>query len=108
MTDQLALELRHQGQTNNLAAGQKVHADDRSRVEVAVAALARSGVPFTADHIHTRLADGAPYDRNLVSSVIGVWARYGHIREADIRPTASSHRERHASRNRWWTGEHHA
>ncbi|GAB3471892.1 hypothetical protein [Actinophytocola sediminis] len=107
MADQLALALadRHTGQTNNLAAGTTGHRDDRTRVETAVAELARAGQPFTADTVHTRLQDGDPYDRNLVSSVLGVWAQRGHIVEdRDRRPVASTARTRHASRNRWWRG----
>jgi hypothetical protein len=107
MSDQLALayEDRHTGQAANLAAATTVHRDDRARVEHAVAELARAGQPFTADTVHARLGTAEPYDRNLVSSVLGVWAQQGRIVEdRDQRPTASKARTRHASRNRWWTG----
>ena len=104
MTDQLALALadRHAGQDANLAAGTAVHRDDRGRVETAVAVLARAGQPFTADDVHARLDE--PYDRNLVSSVIGVWAQRGHIHEAEMRSVPSLSRSRRGSRNRWWVG----
>jgi hypothetical protein len=104
MTDQLALALadRHAGQAANLAAGTAVHRDDRGRVETAVAVLARSGQPFTADDVHRRLDE--PYDRNLVSSVLGVWAQRGHLREAELRAVPSQSRSRRGSRIRWWVG----
>jgi hypothetical protein len=107
VADQLALALsaRHAGQQANLAAGTAVHRDDRTRVETAVAELARTGTPFTADHVHNALGTEPPYDRNLVSSVLGVWAQRGDIIEhRDLAPIASRSRSRHASRNRWWTG----
>lgn len=110
MTDQLTLALadRHAGQAANLAAGTRVHTDDRTRVEEAVAAEARTGAPFTADHIHQRLGTEQPYDRNLVSSVMGHWTRDGRLREFDeLRPTPSAHRTRKGSRNRWWIGAGH-
>ncbi|HEU5475670.1 MAG TPA: hypothetical protein VFV67_33945 [Actinophytocola sp.] len=105
-SDQLALafEDRHAGQAANLAAGTSVLRDDRGRVETAVAELARFGTPFTADHVHNALHGGDPYDPNLVSSVMGVWAQDGRIVEHDSRPTASERRTRRASRNRWWVG----
>lgn len=105
VADQLALALadRHAGQTANLAAGTKVHADHRADIERAVAHLARRGTPFTADHVHEILFQG--YDRNLVSSVMGCWARDGRIREdTDHRPVPSAARSRRYSRNRWWIG----
>lgn len=107
MAEQLSLAFadRHAGQQANLAAGQAVHRDDRTRVETAVAELARAGEPFTADHVHRALGESEPYDRNLVSSVLGVWAQTGRIREeTDLRPVASTARSRRASRNRWWIG----
>lgn len=107
MSDQLALALadRHAGQAANLAAATTVHRDDRTRVEEALAAEARTGAPFTADHVHQRLGNDPPYDRNIVSSVMGVWAQRGDIVEDDrLRPVASNHRSRRASRNRWWRG----
>lgn len=104
MTDQLALALadRHDGQAANLAAATTVLGDDRGRVETAVAVLARARQPFTADDVHARI-DG-DYDRNLVSSVLGVWAQRGHIHEAEMRSVPSLSRSRHGSRNRWWVG----
>jgi hypothetical protein len=104
MTDQLAFALadRHDGQDANLAAGVKVHTDDRGRVETAVAVLARSGMAFTADDVHARLDE--PYDRNIVSSVMGVWSQRGHLQEAEQRAVPSLSRTRHGSRNRWWVG----
>jgi hypothetical protein len=107
MSDQLALALsdRHAGQDANLAAATTGHRDDRTRVETAVAELARTGTPFTADTVHTALGTDQPYDRNLVSSVLGVWAQRGDIIEhRDLAPIASRSRSRHASRNRWWVG----
>lgn len=103
----LALDDRHAGQVANLAANTTVHRDDRARVEKAVALLARSGASFTADTVHKVVChdDPTPYDRNLVSSVLGIQARHGHIVEdTSLRPAASSHRSRRASRNRWWRG----
>lgn len=101
----LALDDRAAGQAANLAAGTSGHRDDRARVETAVAALALLGDAFTADDVHDALRGGDPYDRNLVSSVLGCWARDGRIREDTARrPVASCHRARHASRNRWWVG----
>ena len=105
MTEHLDLAFadRHAGQDATLAAGTKVHRDDRARVETAVAELARYGLPFTADTVHTALT-GDPYDPNLVSSVMGVWAQDGRITEHHQRPTPSNRRTRRASRNRWWIG----
>lgn len=108
MTDQLELDglnARHQGQDANLAAGTKPYRDDRHRVEVAVATYARSGALFTADDVHKAIAhDGieAGYDRNLVSSVLGVWSKDGRIRQ--IARSVSTSRTRHASRNAVWVG----
>lgn len=109
MTEQLSLALadRHAGQAANLAAGQKPHRDDRERVEQAVAALAQSRRPFNADLVHERIrkASSDPYDANLVSSVLGVWAQSGRIVEDRSEPpVASCRRSRRASRNRWWRG----
>lgn len=109
MTDQLSLALadRHAGQAANLAAGTKVHRDDRARVELAVATLARSGAVFTADHVHRLVADEDmnPYDRNLVSSVLGTWSRDGRIIEdLSRRAVPSANRSRKGSRNKWWRG----
>lgn len=102
---QLALGDRHDGQNRNLAAGQKTYRDDRHRVEVAVATLARHGGLFTADDVH-RLVEhdnsGADYDRNLVSSVMGVWAQQHRI--VRITYAVSASRTRHASRNGVWRG----
>lgn len=106
MADQLALayEDRHAGQDANLAAATTGHRDDRARVEEALAAEVRTGAPFTADHIHQRMGE-QPYDRNLVSSVMGRWAQDGRIREyRDLAATPSAHRSRRGSRNRYWTG----
>lgn len=104
---QLALADRHAGQDANLAAGESGYRDDRGRVELAVSTLARSGTAFTADDVHRLVAhdDPAAYDRNLVSSVIGVWAQTARIVEdRSLRPVASANRSRRASRNRWWRG----
>jgi hypothetical protein len=98
----LAFATRHAGQQRNLDANTRAHRDDRSRVETVVAGLARSGRPFTADHVHEQLEE--PYDHNVVSSVMGVWAQTGKLAEYDRRATASVQRTRRASRNRWWTG----
>lgn len=110
MADQLALALadRHAGQNANLAAGTVGHREHRDLVEYAVATLARSGTQFTADNVHAlirhELGADTPYDHNLVSSVMGVWAQQGRIREEPLRATASQQRSRRASRNRWWRG----
>jgi hypothetical protein len=109
--DQLPLAFadRHAGQEANLAAAETGHRDDRARVEHAVALLAKSGGAFTADHVHDLLFEGDPYDRNLVSSVLGVWsARGGVVEVLDRRPVPSRSRSRRASRNRWWVGAAHA
>ncbi|WP_018682213.1 hypothetical protein [Actinokineospora enzanensis] len=110
--DQLCFALadRHRGQAASLAAGTRPHRDDRAVVELAVATLARNGRrPFCADDVHGLVAHelgGRPYDRNLVSSVMGTAAQRGLIVEdTDIRPVASRNRARHASRNRWWRGQ---
>lgn len=111
MSDQIELGLaeRHAGQNANLAAGSTVHRSDRNRVEVAVARYAKQGAMFTADDIHQAVAqDGGPleYDRNLVSSVLGVWSKDGRI----IRQPAyavSVRKSRHASRNAIWRGQPH-
>jgi hypothetical protein len=103
----LALADRHAGQDANLAAGTTGYRDDRGRVERAVATLARSGAAFTADTVHRLVLqdDETPYCRNLVSSVLGTWARDGRIREdRSLAPVASANRSRRASRNRWWLG----
>lgn len=109
MSDQLKLALgdRHAGQDANLAAGTTGHRDHRLTVERAVAALARAGMPFTADHVHERVRkalDGDLYDANLVSSVMGIWAKDNRIVEQPRHPAKSIRRSRHASRNRWWCG----
>lgn len=104
MSDQLELGLadRHTGQQANLAAGTKPYRDDRHRVETAVATLTRSGARFSADDVHQLVKhDGAgEYDHNLVSSVLGVWAKHGRIRR--IAHTRSAARSRRASRNSVW------
>lgn len=103
---ELALGARHAGQFANLAAGAKPHRDDRARVELAVATLARSGSIFTADDVHRLVkhdANGAAYDPNLVSSVLGIWAKDGRIQRQGN--TASARQSRHASRNGIWRGK---
>jgi hypothetical protein len=105
MTEQLEIGFaaRHAGQAANLAAGTKPHRDDRGRVEYAVRRLVDSKALFTADDVHqfVRL-DGfsADYDRNLVSSVLGVWAQARRIERVDTRVSKSP--SRHASRNGVW------
>lgn len=107
MTDQLALGLaeRHAGQQASLAAGTKPYRDDRHRVEVAVATLSRSGKEFTADSVHKLVKHdgiGDEYDGNLVSSVLGIWAKDGRIARQAY--AVSTRRSRHASRNTVWLG----
>lgn len=106
MTDQLELyAARHSGQARNLAAGTKPYRDDRHRVEVAVNTLAKSGAMFTADDVHRLVKhdnDGADYDRNLVSSVLGVWAQARRI--VRIAYAVSTSKTRHASKNGVWRG----
>ncbi|PXY20349.1 hypothetical protein [Prauserella endophytica] len=108
-SDQLSLGLgeRHAGQAANLAAGQKGYRDDRHRVETAVATLARSGAEFTADDVHRLVQHdgGTGYDRNLVSSVLGIWAKEGRIKR--IAYAVSTSKSRHASKNGVWRGARH-
>lgn len=113
MPDQPTLDLayadRHAGQQANLAAGDTGHREHRSIVEQSVALLARNGQrSFTADDVHKLIGhvlDGQPYDRNLVSSVMGIWARDQRIhRDHAAGLTPSSHRTRKGSRNSWWRG----
>ncbi|WP_439377448.1 hypothetical protein [Amycolatopsis lexingtonensis] len=105
MTEQLEIGFaaRHAGQAANLAAGAKPYRDDRGRVEYAVRTLANSRAAFTADDVHRLVQyDGsnAPYDRNLVSSVLGTWAQARRILREDTRVSQSP--SRHASRNGVW------
>jgi hypothetical protein len=102
----LAYADRHDGQAANIAANLTGHRDHRTIVGTALDILARNPKPFTADDIHRLVAHELPdgYDRNLVSSVMGVAAQHGHIVEADRRPVPSRNRSRRASRNRWWLG----
>lgn len=109
MVDQTALDLaladRHDGQERSIAAGTTGARDHRTVVETAVAVLVRSGTVFTADNVHALVQHalgGAPYDPNLVSSVMGIWAKDGRIVEQPRRSVTSHRRSRHASRNRWW------
>lgn len=106
MSSQLELGLtdRHAGQQANLAAGTTGYRDDRHRVEVAVATLARSGAEFTADSVHKLVKHdgGEDYDGNLVSSVLGIWAKDGRIARQSY--AVSTRRSRHASRNTVWLG----
>jgi hypothetical protein len=104
--EQLALGLddRHAGQAANLAAAHTGHRNHRLRVDQAITELAAAGEPFTADTVHNRLGTELPYDRNLVSSLIGVWAQRHRIIEHPRPPVPSTHRSRHHSRNRWWIG----
>jgi hypothetical protein len=108
VTDQLPLALadRHAGQAANLAAGTRGHADHRAAVEVALALCAGNGRAFTADDVHRLVKHeiGPAYDHNLVSSVMGRWARNGRIVEQLVPAVPSIHRSRRASRNRWWRG----
>lgn len=111
MADQPTLDLayadRRAGQQANLAAGTSGHRDHRATVEAAVATLARSGTAWTADNVHRLVAHeiGEHYDRNLVSSVIGVWAAGHRIhRDTTAGLTPSRHRARKGSRNSWWRG----
>lgn len=104
---ELAYADRHAGQQANLAAGTTGHRDDRTVIEVAVALCARSGAPFNADNVHRIVAQERPdgYDRNLVSSVMGQWAKDGRIlRDLEAGLTPSINRERKGSRNSWWRG----
>lgn len=110
MADQqldLAYADRHAGQQANLAAGTKAHSDDRTVVEVAVALRARNNRPFTADDVHALVKTERPngYDRNLVSSVMGVWASSHRIvRDHQAGLCPSRNRSRKGSRNSWWRG----
>ncbi|MBP2331268.1 hypothetical protein JOF56_011653 [Kibdelosporangium banguiense] len=109
MADQLTLALadRHAGQAVNLAAGTTGHRQHRDIVELAVAICAKNGRPFTADDVHKLIEhelEGALYDRNLVSSVMGVWAQQHKLVEEPLPGIASRQRTRRASRNRWWRG----
>lgn len=101
---QLAFADRQAGVEASLAAAESVLRDDRARVEEVIATLARTGEPWTADHVHEALA-GTEYNRNVVSSAMSYWSRQGWIvTDWTIVPTPSSHRPRHGSRNRWWRG----
>lgn len=103
----LAFAARHAGQQANMAAGCKAHRDDTARVTAAVRTLAVSGRAFTADDVHRVIlaADPTPYDRNLVSSVLGSWAARRWIyRVPYLEPVPSMHPARHGSRNAWWRG----
>lgn len=109
MTTQLELALtdRRAGQDANLAAGKAGHRDDTARVEAAIAGLARSGRTFTSNDVHAALArdGGGDYNRNLVSSRMGILAADGVIIRAwDIRPEPAHQRTRKGSRNPWWRG----
>lgn len=108
MPEQTTLDLafadRHAGQDRNIAASTNVLRDTRARVETALAQLVRRGKRFSADDVHKLLADGDPYDANVVSSVMGRWAKDGRIIEHYGRPVPSQRRSRHASRNRQWRG----
>lgn len=104
---ELAYADRHAGQQANLAAGTTGHRDDRTVIEVALAFCARSGAPFNADSVHRVVAHERPdgYDRNLVSSVMGQWAKDGRIlRDPDAGLTPSINRKRKGSKNSWWRG----
>lgn len=104
---ELAYADRHAGQQANLAAGTTGHRDDRTVIEVAVALCARNGVPFTADTVHRLVKHERPdgYNRNLVSSVMGQWAKDGRIlRDLNAGLTPSINRERKGSKNSWWRG----
>lgn len=109
MTDQTTLDLaladRHDGQQANLAAATTGARDHRTVVETAVATLVRSGTVFTADNVHALVqhALGSQlYDANLVSSVMGIWAKDHRMVEVPRRTVTSERRTRHASRNRSW------
>ncbi|GLW91813.1 hypothetical protein [Actinokineospora globicatena] len=102
----LALDDRHRGQAANLAAGQTSHRDDRSAVELALATCIRNHRPFNADDVHALVLHELkrPYNRNLVSSAMGVAAQHGYIREEPRPATPSANRTRKGSRNRHWRG----
>lgn len=109
MNTQPALDLayadRHDGQQANLAAATTGARDHRAVVEEAVATLARSNTIFCADNVHALVQHalgGTHYDANLVSSVMGIWAKDERIVEQTRRTVPSARRSRHASRNRWW------
>jgi hypothetical protein len=114
MNDQLQLALgdRRDGQEANLAAGTTTLRDERAVIEEALALLTRNrdahGQPraFTADNVHHLVEHelGPIYDRNRVSSCMGIWAAHGRIVEDDQRAIPSTHRPRKGSRNRWWRG----
>lgn len=112
MPDQPTLDLayadRRAGQAANLAAGSAGHKDHRDIVEHAVALLAKNRArPFTADNVHILVRHALPdgYDHNLVSSVMGCWARDHRItRDTQAGLTPSGHRSRKGSRNSWWRG----
>lgn len=113
MPDQPTLDLayadRRAGQDANLAAGSAGHRDHRDIVETAVALLVMNRQrSFTADDVHKlvrhTLGD-IPYDRNLVSSVMGRWAADGRItRDHHAGLVPSCNRSRKGSRNSWWRG----
>jgi len=108
VSDQLELALadRHAGQEANLAAATNVLGNPVVIVESAVALLARNSQAFTADDVHKLVAHEIPggYNHNLVSSVMGIWARAGRIiRLPALVPSTVGARK--GSRNGTWMGE---
>lgn len=104
---ELAYADRREGQQANLAAGTTGHRDDRTVIEVAVALCARNSRPFCADDVHALVKSERPdgYDRNLVSSVMGVWAHSNRIvRDLEAGLSTSRNRSRKGSKNSWWRG----
>lgn len=110
MPDQPTLDLayadRRAGQDANLAAGSAGHKDHRAIVEDALALLLRNRAKaFTADDVHKLVSHVLPdgYDRNLVSSVMGIAAAEGRIiRDHHAGLVPSRNRSRKGSRNAWW------
>lgn len=98
---------RDAGEEASLAAAKVVHRDDLARVERALATLARSGRPFTANSVDsTVLADGrGDYRRILVATLMSRWSRDGRLVEVHGMPTARAlRRSRRGSVLRWWRG----
>jgi len=98
---------RDEGVEAVLAADVAVHRDARNRIEDKLGFWARTGEPFTADHVDKLVsADGqGAYNRLVLASVMRVWAARGDIVEVfDRRPVQSSRRSRHGGYLRWWRG----
>lgn len=99
-------DLRNQGWTDVQAADTAVHRGYADLIRDAIDALAKDGIPFTAEdarrHIAREHPEAVPHSANLIGSIFGAEARSGRIQAVGLVKTGRA--SRRASMIRAWVG----